>query len=125
MYVNCKLLIYPSLLPFALWKPYIYFLCETVSVLQIGSFPFLILIYHKISPGEGNGNPLQYSCLKNPMDGGAWWATIHAWGRKESDTTERLHFPFQIYCPGVGLLDHTETLLFSFLRKVHAGKCPF
>ena len=30
-----------------------------------------------ISPGEGNGNPLQYSCLKNPMDGGAWWAIVH------------------------------------------------
>ena len=29
------------------------------------------------SPGEGNGNPLQYSCLKTPMDRGAWWATVH------------------------------------------------
>ena len=29
------------------------------------------------SPEEGNGNPLQYSCLENPMDGGAWWATVH------------------------------------------------
>ena len=29
------------------------------------------------SPGEGNGNPLQYSCLENPMDGGAWWARVH------------------------------------------------
>ena len=29
------------------------------------------------SPGEGNGNPLQYSCLENPVDGGAWWATVH------------------------------------------------
>ena len=38
-------------------------------------------------PGEGNGNPLHYSCLENPMDGGAWCP----WGRKESDTTERLH----------------------------------
>ena len=28
-------------------------------------------------PGEGNGTPLQYSCLENPMDGGAWWATVH------------------------------------------------
>ena len=28
-------------------------------------------------PGEGNGNPLLYSCLENPMDGGAWWATVH------------------------------------------------
>ena len=29
------------------------------------------------SPGEGNGNPFQYSCLKNPMDRAAWWATVH------------------------------------------------
>ena len=29
------------------------------------------------SPGEGNGYPLQYSCLENPMDRGAWWATVH------------------------------------------------
>ena len=29
------------------------------------------------SPGRGNGNPLQYSCLENPMDTGAWWATVH------------------------------------------------
>ena len=35
-------------------------------------------------PGEGNGNPLQYSCLENPMDGGAWWATVH--GVAESRT---------------------------------------
>ena len=38
--------------------------------------------------GEGNGNPLQYSCLENPVDGGAWCP----WGHKESDMTERLHF---------------------------------
>ena len=29
------------------------------------------------SPGEGNGNPLQYPCLENPMDGGTWYATVH------------------------------------------------
>ena len=29
------------------------------------------------SPGEGSSNPLQYSCLKNPMDRGVWWATVH------------------------------------------------
>ena len=33
------------------------------------------------SPGEGNGNPLQYSCLANSMDGGAWWATVHGVAR--------------------------------------------
>ena len=39
-----------------------------------------------ISPGEGNGNPLQYSCLENPMDREAWWTTVH-WVAKESDMT--------------------------------------
>ena len=45
-------------------------------------------------PGEGNGNPLQCSCLENPMDGGAWLRSTDysPWGRKELDTTERLHF---------------------------------
>ena len=38
------------------------------------------------SPGGGHGNPLQYSCLENPMDRGAWWATVHT--VSESDTTE-------------------------------------
>ena len=42
------------------------------------------------SPGEGNGNPLQYSCLENPMNRGAWWAMVHGLG-KELDTTERLN----------------------------------
>ena len=37
------------------------------------------------SPGKGNGNPLQYSCLGNPMDRGAWWVTVH--GVAESDIT--------------------------------------
>ena len=43
------------------------------------------------SLGEGNGTPLQYSCLENPMDGGAWWATVH--GLAKSRT--RLHFHFR------------------------------
>ena len=41
------------------------------------------------SPGEGKGYPRQYSCLENPMDRGAWWAT-GPWGFKESDMTEAM-----------------------------------
>ena len=40
------------------------------------------------SPGGRHGNPLQYSCLGNSMDRGAWWATVT--GHKESDTTKQL-----------------------------------
>ena len=36
------------------------------------------------SPGEGNGNPLQYSCLENPMGGGAWWATVHGFAKSQT-----------------------------------------
>ena len=39
------------------------------------------------SPGEADSNPLQYYCLENPMDRGAWWANS-PWGGKEWDTTE-------------------------------------
>ena len=46
--------------------------------------------------GEGNGTPLQYSCLENPMDGGAWWATVHGVAKSRtrlSDFTFTFHFP--------------------------------
>ena len=36
------------------------------------------------SPGEGNGNPLQYSCLRNPMDRGAWQATVHRFTKSQT-----------------------------------------
>ena len=36
------------------------------------------------SPGEGNGNPLHYSCLENPMDRGAWWATVHGLAKSQA-----------------------------------------
>ena len=50
---------------------------------------------YSLSPGEGNGTPLQYSCLENPMDGGAWKAAVHgvAEGRTRlSDFTFTFHF---------------------------------
>ena len=45
--------------------------------------------------GEGNGTPLQYSCLETPMDGGAWWATVHGVAKSRtrlSDFTFTFHF---------------------------------
>ena len=46
------------------------------------------------SPGEGNGNPLQYSCLENPMDREAWWATVH--GVTKSQTQLNVHIAFRV-----------------------------
>ena len=41
------------------------------------------------SPGEGNGNPLQYSCLENRMDRGAWWATVHGVAKSRTRLSEQ------------------------------------
>ena len=52
------------------------------------------------SPGAGNGTPLQYSCLENPMDRGAWWAAVH--GVAKSRTRLHFHFHFSLSCIGEG-----------------------
>ena len=68
------------------------------------------------SPGEGNSNPLQYSCLENPMDRGM--VGYSPWGHKESDMTEQLFFLLffvsQGACPLVGLLGHIVVLFLFF-----------
>jgi len=58
-------------------------------------FCFPNKIIYTIFLGEGNGTPLQYSCLANPMDGGAWWAAVHGMTRSRtrlSDFTFVFHF---------------------------------
>ena len=47
-------------------------LCNAGDTRDMGSIPGLGRF-----PGGGNGNPLQYSCLENPMDRGAWWVPVH------------------------------------------------
>ena len=52
------------------------------------------------SPREGNGNPLQYSCLENPMDGGAWWATVHGVSKSRtqlSNFTKRIKISISLF----------------------------
>ena len=46
-------------------------------------------------PGEGNSNPLQYSCLENPMDRGAWWATVHGVAKSRTQLSD---FIYLTYC---------------------------
>ena len=47
------------------------------------------------SAGEGNGNPLQYSCLENPMDGGAWWATVYGVAKSQTQLSDfSYHFSY-------------------------------
>ena len=43
------------------------------------------------SPGEGNGNPFQYSCIENSMHGGAWWATVHGVAKSRTGLSNFIH----------------------------------
>ena len=63
------------------------------NVGDLGSIPGL-----GRSPGEGNGNPLQYSCLENPTDRGAWWATVYGVTKSQTQLSDftSLHFWPQI-----------------------------
>ena len=62
------------------------------------SLSFAALDYVATSSGEGNGTPLQYSCLENPTDRGAWWAAVHGFAKSRT----RLHFHFSLSCIGEG-----------------------
>ena len=62
--------------------------------------------------GEGNGTPLQYSCLENPMDGGAWWAAVHGVAKSQtqlSDFTFTFHFLFFLV-PKMCIMNEAQTL---------------
>ena len=75
------------------------FLCRSAHFLDFESVERgHRLVVNWENAGEGNGNRLQYSCLANPMDGGAWWAAVHgvakSWTRLRDFTS--LHFHFQL-----------------------------
>ena len=67
------------------------------------------------SPGEGNGSPLQYSCLGNPVDRGAWWATVH--GVTKSWTQLSRYLSLLSILPGRVSVMGNISLLIKFKKK--------
>ena len=63
------------------------------------------------SSGKGNGNPLQYSCLENPMDGGAWWATVHGVEKSWTQLSD-FTFTFFHFHTIINLIVYSEALTF-------------
>ena len=89
----------------------------------IGREFFLININYVYVYGEGNGNPLQYSCLENPMDGGAWKATVH--GVTKSWTwLSNIIFTFPFHALEKDMATHSSVLAWRIPGTGEPGGLP-
>ena len=74
------------------------------NVGDLGSIPVL-----ERSSGEGTGNPLQYSCLETPMDGGAWWAAVHGVAKSQTRLSYFI-FTFHFHASEKEMATHSSVL---------------
>ena len=103
------------------------FLCEKQARnyslgIQIMQFLALQALGQKI--GEGNGTPLQYSCLENPMDGGAWWATVHGVAKSRTQLSD-FPFTFHFHALEKEMETHSSVLAWRIPGTEEPGGLPF
>ena len=84
----------------------------------------ILIIYHdpKIILGEGNGTPLQYSCLENPMDGGAWKAAVHGVARSRTPLSD-FTFTFHFHALEKEMATHSSVLAWRIPGTGEPGGC--
>ena len=73
--------------------------------------------------GEGNGTPLQYSCLENPMDGGAWWAAVHGVAKSQTRLSD-FTFTFQFAALEKDMATHSSVLAWRIPGTEEPGGLP-
>ena len=73
--------------------------------------------------GEGNGTPLQYSCLENPMDGGAWWAVVHGVVKSRTGQSD-FTFTFHFHALEKEMATHSSVLAWRIPRTGEPGGMP-
>ena len=81
------------------------------------------LLTSSISFGEGNGNPLQYSCLENPMDGGAWQATVHGITKSRTRLSD-FTFTFHFHALEKEMATHSSVLVWRIPGTGEPGGLP-
>ena len=87
----------------------------------------IVLQSHILNSGypvvEGNGTPLQYSCLENPMDGGAWWATIHGVAKSQTRLSDFI-FTFHFHALEKEMATHSSVLAWRIPGSGEPGGLP-
>ena len=76
-----------------------------------------------MNDGEGNGTPLQYSCLENPMDGGAWWAAVHGVTRSRTRLSD-FTFTFHFHALEKEMATHSSVLVWKISGTEGPGGLP-
>ena len=76
-----------------------------------------------IETREGTGTPLQYSCLENPMDGGAWWATVHGVPKSRTRLSE-FTFTFHFHALEKEMATHSSVLAWRIAGTEEPGRLP-
>ena len=75
------------------------------------------------NPGEGNGTPLQHSCLENPMDGGAWWAAVHGVTKSRTRLSD-FTFTFHFHALEKDMATHSSVLAWRISGAEEPGGLP-
>ena len=81
------------------------------------------LMHVSLSNGEGNGTPLQYSCLENPMDGGAWWAAVHGVAKGRTRLSD-FPFTFPFHALEKEMATHSSVLAWRIPETGEPGGLP-
>ena len=84
---------------------------------------FFICIFLIMNDGEGNGTPLQYCCLENPMDGGAWWAEVHGVAKSRTRLSN-FTFTFYFHASEKEMATHSRILAWRISGTGEPGGLP-
>ena len=98
-------------------------LCSSSSVLQKVELASSETGYLAEAIGEGNGTPLQYSCLENPMDGGAWWAAVHGVAKSRTQLSN-FTFTFHFHALEKEMATHSTILAWRVPETGEPGGLP-
>ena len=97
--------------------------CNSIKLHFTWTIQLLYLALAGVSVGEGNGNPLQYSCLKNPMDGGAWWAAVHGVPKSQTQLSD-FTFTFHFHALEKEMATHSSVLAWRIPGTAEPGGRP-